>query len=86
MTRERDSKGLVVKAATMTGSTYGEAGGLALAGKICPKLAKGTPQKAALVGASCFGALFYLGNKAGDAIGKGAGESKVGQRLEIRKL
>ena len=41
LTRERDSKGLVVKAATMTGSTYGEGGGLALAGKICPKLAKG---------------------------------------------
>ncbi|MDX8255204.1 hypothetical protein [Acinetobacter pittii] len=81
LTRERDSKGLVVKAATMTGSTYGESRGLAIAGRICPKLAKGSPQKAALVGASCFGTLFFLGNKAGDAAGKVIGESKVGQKL-----
>lgn len=81
LTRERDSKGLVVKAATMAGSTYGENRGLALAGRICPKLAKGSPQKAVLVGGSCFGTLFFLGNKAGDAAGKVIGESKVGQKL-----
>ncbi|MDS7925653.1 hypothetical protein [Acinetobacter sp. V115_6] len=81
LTRERDSKGLVVKAATMAGSTYGENRGLALAGRICPKLAKGSPQKAVLVGGSCFGTLFFLGNKAGDAAGKVIGGSKVGQKL-----
>ena len=29
----------------------------------------------------CFGALFYIGNKAGDAAGKVVGESKAGKKL-----
>lgn len=78
---EKDTKGLVVKASSMAGYKSGQKGGLALAGKVCPKLAKGSPQSAALIGATCIGAMFYAGNKVGDYAGKAVGNSKAGVML-----
>lgn len=64
------------KIASIGGAKAGSAVGVSLAGKLCPQMVKGAkhPVVLAVVGASCFGAMWYYGDKFGGDIGEDVGE------------
>lgn len=67
---EGDNKGAGKKLGNIGGGKIGEAAGIKLAGKVCPKLAKGVDvRKTAIIGASCYGLIYYQFYTKGDALG-----------------
>lgn len=61
------------KVAGIGGSIHGGATGVALAGKLCPKVAKGQPVRMVVAGGLCFATLWY----AGDTIGSETAEKII---------
>ncbi|MBJ9705169.1 hypothetical protein [Acinetobacter calcoaceticus] len=63
----------VAKVASIGGSMYGSGVAVGIAGKVCPKMVKGSkrPIGLAVAGLSCFGILWYAGDKAGGDVAEG---------------
>lgn len=65
-----DNKGAGKKLGNITGGKVGETVGIKIAGKVCPKLAKGVDiRKTAIIGASCYGLIYYQFYIKGDTAG-----------------
>lgn len=61
------------KVASIGGSMYGSGVAVGIAGKVCPKMVKGTrkPYLLGIAGLSCFGILWYAGDKTGGDVAEG---------------
>lgn len=61
------------KVASIGGSMYGSGVAVGIAGKVCPKMVKGSkrPIGLAVAGLSCFGILWYAGDKTGGDVAEG---------------
>ncbi|SPL72444.1 hypothetical protein [Acinetobacter stercoris] len=75
------------KVASIGGSMYGSGVAVGIAGKVCPKMVKGAkkPVGLAVAGLSCFGVLWYAGDKAGGDIAEGLIMDMVSMTPEEKK-
>ncbi|MBJ9903935.1 MULTISPECIES: hypothetical protein [Acinetobacter] len=75
------------KVAGIAGSKVGSAATVAIAGKVCPKMVKGAnkPIVLGVAGLSCFGVLWYAGDKAGGDVAEGLIIDMVGMTPEEKK-
>ena len=75
------------KLAGVAGSKAGGAATVAIAGKVCPKMVKGSrkPYLLGVAGLSCFGILWYAGDKTGGDVAEGLIMDMVSMTPEERK-
>lgn len=75
------------KVASIGGSMYGSGVAVGLAGKVCPKMVKGAnkPLVLGVAGLSCFGVLWYAGDKAGGDVAEGLMIDMLGMTPEEKK-